>query len=197
MTEPRFMTEWEREEYERERRKTQESMQPDKDEEITALRHRIAELEAMIQGYRDEAAEYKMRVAELETQCPVCHSPHKWQDGDTCGVPTCPNKPTQELETLRDTLRRIANGHDNDFAKWANVIDRHLTVTAGMGETTSEHIARDMRSGIFPRRSEPLSVVDATVERCARWLDKNQDKIGGMLFPGEEMRSALDPEEKQ
>jgi hypothetical protein len=34
-----------------------------------------------------------------------------------------------DLETLRDTFRKIANGHDNDFAKWANVIDKYLTAT--------------------------------------------------------------------
>jgi hypothetical protein len=57
--------------------------------------------------------------------------------------------------------------------------------TAGVGETTLDHIARDIRSGIFPKRSEPLSAagvgdatavhtelmmqaVAATIERCAQ-----------------------------
>jgi hypothetical protein len=31
-----------------------------------------------------------------------------------------------ELEELRDKFRKIANGHDNDFFRWAEVIDRHL-----------------------------------------------------------------------
>jgi hypothetical protein len=54
--------------------------------------------------------------------------------------------PTQEeLVALRDKLRKIANGNDNDFFRWAEIIDRHLN---NGGEPTSEMMIEHLNKQI-------------------------------------------------
>lgn len=62
--------------------------------------------------------------------------------------------PTQEeLATLRDTFRKIANGHDNDFAKWADIIDGHVV------KDKERHEAQVQRY---------ILMAHAAIERCAQ-----------------------------